>query len=138
MESPGNSYAQHDALITDLFEKITLLDLKARDAEVRRRPDGRWDVTFTVEARKFHADGQGVQTEAPLDEEIELGVFARNPGAGDYAARDMLLLQRQRIRSGSQAIALTVDREPAFAGVDPLNKRIDRNSDDNLAAVTGR
>jgi hypothetical protein len=26
--------------------------------------------------------------------------------------------------------------EPAFAGVDPFNKRIDRNSDDNLKDVT--
>jgi hypothetical protein len=126
---------QHDALITDLFEKITLLDLKARDAEVRKRPDGRWDVAFTVEARKFHADGQGVQTEAPLDEEVDVGVFSAEPGKRGYAARDVLLLQRQRIRSGTQKITVTVDREPSFAGIDPFNKRIDRNSDDNLTAV---
>jgi len=28
-----------------------------------------------------------------------------------------------------------VDRKPAFVGVDPYNKRIDRNSDDNVVAV---
>jgi ABC-2 type transport system permease protein len=28
-----------------------------------------------------------------------------------------------------------VDREPTWVGVDPYNKRIDRNSDDNLTPV---
>jgi hypothetical protein len=28
-------------------------------------------------------------------------------------------------------------RKPVFAGVDPYNKYIDRNSDDNVVAVTG-
>jgi hypothetical protein len=32
-------------------------------------------------------------------------------------------------------VTLVVDRKPAFVGVDPYNKRIDRNSDDNLVAV---
>jgi hypothetical protein len=27
-------------------------------------------------------------------------------------------------------------RQPAFAGVDPYNKYVDRNGDDNLIAVT--
>ncbi len=76
-----------------------------------------------------------MQTEAPLDEEVDVGVFSAEPGKRGYAARDVLLLQRQRIRSGTQKITVTVDREPSFAGIDPFNKRIDRNSDDNLTAV---
>jgi ABC-2 type transport system permease protein len=32
-------------------------------------------------------------------------------------------------------LQLVLDREPRWAGVDPYNKRIDRNSDDNLHAV---
>ena len=35
----------------------------------------------------------------------------------------------------SQVLTLVVDKPPAFAGVDPYNKRIDRNSDDNLRPV---
>ena len=34
-----------------------------------------------------------------------------------------------------QTLQLVVDREPKFAGVDPYNKRVDRNSDDNLRAI---
>jgi aminopeptidase N len=35
----------HDALITDLFEKITLYDLTATGMKVAKRPDGKFDVT---------------------------------------------------------------------------------------------
>ncbi len=44
-------------------------------------------------------------------------------------------MERRTLHSGSQKIKVTVDRKPAFVGVDPYNKRIDRNSDDNLARV---
>ena len=62
-------------------------------------------------------------------------MFAAEPGKKGYTARDVLLMERRPIRSGSQTITVTVDRKPAFVGVDPYNKRIDRNSDDNLSAV---
>ena len=129
---------QHQALITDLFEKITLLDVKAREPRVQRRPDGRWEVSFAVEARKLYADGKGVETESPLDEDFEVGVFTAEPGTAGYTAKDVLLMQRQRIRTGTQTVSLTVDRRPTHVGVDPYNKRIDRNSDDNLVAISAK
>jgi hypothetical protein len=35
-----------------------------------------------------------------------------------------------------QTLTFTVDREPRFAGIDPYNMRIDRDSDDNVMAVS--
>ena len=127
----------HDALITDLFEKITLLDVKARDAQFSPRPDGKFDVSFTVEAKKFYADGKGKETEAPLDEPFDIGVFTAEPGKPDYSAKSVLLMHRQRIKTGTQRITVTVDQKPTHVGVDPYNKRIDRNSDDNLSRIQG-
>jgi aminopeptidase N len=126
---------EHDALITDLFEKITLLDVKARDAQVTQRPDGKFDVSFTVEAKKFYADGKGKETEAPLDEPFDIGVFSAEPGKAGYSAQSVLFMQRQRIKTGTQRITVTVDQKPTHVGVDPYNKRIDRNSDDNLSRI---
>jgi len=71
---------QYDALITDLFERITLYDVAVRQAQATRRSDGRFDVTLTVEAHKLYADGQGRETEAALDEPFEIGVFDAEPG----------------------------------------------------------
>jgi ABC-2 type transport system permease protein len=126
---------QHDALITDLFERITLYDVAVRQAQAARRPDGRFDVTLTVEAHKLYADGQGKETEAPLDEPFEIGVFDAEPGRAEFGPKSVLFFERRPLHSGQQAITVTVDREPKFAGADPYNKRIDRNSDDNVHAV---
>jgi aminopeptidase N len=126
----------HDALITDLFEKITLYDLKATDARAHRRPDGRYDLAFDVEAHKAYADGSGRETEAPMDELVELGVFTAEPGRRAFQSSDVLVLEKRRIESGRLHVSLVVDRAPTWVGIDPYNKRIDRNSDDNLAKVT--
>ena len=129
--------ADKQQLITDLFEKITLYDYKARNAVAKKRPDGRYDVTLTVEAKKLYATGQGKETEAPLTSEVvDVGVFTAEPGKKAFSAKDVLYMQPQPVRSGVQAFTVTVDRKPLFAGVDPYNKRIDRNSDDNDIKVT--
>jgi aminopeptidase N len=127
---------QHDALIADLFERITLLDLKTSAAEARKRADGRFDLTLTIEAHKRYADGKGQETEAPLDEEVEVGAFTAEPGKAGFGPDSVLTMARQRIKSGSQTVTLTLDKAPAWAGIDPYNKRIDRNSEDNLKAVS--
>ena len=124
-----------DALITDLFERITLYDLKASGPSLIHRNDGRWDVSFQVDAHKRYADGTGKETEAPMDEVCDIGVFTAEPGKAGYGASDVLLMRHERLHTGTQTVTVTVDRRPAFVGVDPYNKRIDRNSDDNLVAV---
>jgi aminopeptidase N len=126
---------ENDALITDLFEKITLLDVKAIDPKVTKRADGKFDVSFQVVARKLYADGKGKETEAPLDEPFDIGVFTAEPGRPGYDAQSVVYFDRQRVHSGTQTIDLVVDRMPTFVGVDPYNKRIDRNSEDNLVRV---
>lgn len=46
-----------------------------------------------------------------------------------------MLMQRQRIRSGIQTLKFVTEKKPAFAGVDPFNFYIDRDSADNVLAV---
>lgn len=128
---------EHDALVTDLFEKITLVDVKVAGSRVRPLGDGRHEVTLEVEARKMYADGEGVETEAPLDEPFEIGVFAAKPGTREFGKESVLLLERRNVRSGRQEIQVVVQGTPAWVGVDPYNKRIDRNSDDNVAPASG-
>jgi ABC-2 type transport system permease protein len=125
----------HDALITDLFEKITLLDVKADKAISTKRADGKYEVSFEVEAKKLYADGKGKETEALLDEPFDIGVFDSEPGKLGYSAKSVLSLTRQQVKSGKQSFSVVVDKAPVFVGVDPFNKRIDRNSADNLARI---
>ena len=126
---------QHEQLIVDLFEKITLYDLKATDAKSTKRADGKYDVSFTVDAKKLYADGKGKETESPLSEFFDVGAFTAEPGKKGYTGESVLLMQRLALKSGVQKIQFTVDKAPLFVGVDPYNMRIDRNSNDNLSKV---
>ena len=129
--------ADKQALITDLFEKITLYDLKATRASAKRRPDGKWDVTLTVSAEKLYADGAGHERPAPMNETLDIGLFEAEPGKPGFDASKVIAFQRLPIRSGLQTLHLVAAKAPKFAGVDPYNKLIDRNADDNVIKVGG-
>jgi aminopeptidase N len=127
--------ADKQQLITDLFENITLYDLKATDASARRRPDGRYDVTLTVSAQKFYANGTGVEHAAPMNETVDIGLFTAQPGEADFGPGSVLVLQKTPITSGVHTLRFVTNVKPKFAGIDPYNELIDRNSDDNTMAV---
>ncbi len=127
----------HQELITDLFEKITLYDAKTTSATRKPLADGGWEVTLTIDAKKLYADGLGKETEADLNEPFEIGVFTRKPESREFTRGDVLAFERRGLKSGVQTVTLVLPAgaEPAFAGIDPYLKRIDRNADDNITAV---
>jgi len=125
-----------DRQIEDQFDRITLYDLKATDAKGKKREDGKYEVSFTVEAKKLYADGQGKETEQPLDEAFEVGAFTVEPGKKGYSKEAVLDVERRPLKSGKQEVTLVLESVPKLVGIDPFNKRIDRNSDDNLTPVT--
>ncbi len=131
----ANAPADKQALITDLFEKITLYDVKTTAASATKRADGRWDVSLTVDARKLYADGQGEETAAPLNESFDIGLFTAEPGKKAFDKADVVVFERRPLRTGVQTFRFVTTRKPTFAGVDPYNKWIDRNSDDNVKPV---
>lgn len=124
--------ADKQALITDLFEKITLYDLQTRDMTVKKRPDGRYDVALTIQARKMYANGKGEETGAPLAETLEVGLFTAMPGEKGFDRSKVIAFERRPIHGGTQTLTFVVDRAPRYGGVDPYNFLIDRNADDNV------
>ena len=62
--------------------------------------------------------------------EIDIGVLDSN---GHY-----LYLQKQKIEKEQTALTLTVDKLPAEAGIDPLDRLVDRNANDNVIKVEKR
>jgi ABC-2 type transport system permease protein len=126
---------EQQQLITDLFERITLYDLKVADA-VTRRDHGGWTTTLTVSADKYYANGKGKETKAKLAEPIEIGLFTARPGLGAFSSKNVIVMGREPVHSGMQKIVVHTREKPTFAGVDPYNFYVDRNSDDNVKAVT--
>ena len=129
---------EQQALITDLFEKITTYDFKVVEASKHQRPDGKWDVTLELDAKKFYADEKGTQTEGPLEATIDLGVFTADPTKPQFNASSVLHLQHQSVRSGRQTLSVVVDQEPKYVGADPYSKYIDVSPTDNVVAVTDK
>ena len=125
---------EQQQLITDLFERITRYDLKITDASTRKSSDG-WTTTLNVAADKFYANGKGIESRTKLADSIEVGLFSARPGLGKFSASDVVVLKREPLRNGTQRITLASKRKPAFAGVDPYNFYVDRNSDDNVREV---
>jgi ABC-2 type transport system permease protein len=122
-------------LIADLFEKIVFFDNRVVSAEATRREDGKYAVKLTVHSAKLEAAGKGEESPVALDDEIDIGVFAR-PDGGDEADETVLYLAKHRLTGETTTLELVVDGKPYDAGIDPYNKLIDRVSDDNRRAVT--
>jgi ABC-2 type transport system permease protein len=89
-----------------------------------------------VEAKKLYVHGRGAETEAALNERIEIGLFTAEPGRDAFDTSNVVLMERHQIRSGRQVLHFVSDRKPTYAGVDPYNFYIDRSSADNVLPVS--
>ncbi len=120
-------------LITDLTERIVLFDLRAETASMTELPDGRFEVTFEVSAKKFEANESGLESEIPLASLIDIGVLGEEQG--DARVPEVLYLEKHEITGPTQTFTITVDKKPVSVGIDPMNKLIDRNPGDNITRI---
>lgn len=120
-------------LLHDLFEANTFWDLKTNKVTAQQTRDGDWQVTLEVEARKEVTDERGKETHVPMNDWIEIGVFAE-PEKGAESDK-VLYLQKHRIRTGPQTITVRVASKPTRAGIDPQNLLIDLKMHDNRRAI---
>jgi hypothetical protein len=114
------------SLLVDLFEEITLWDVRVKAARAEQVGDSAYRVTLDVIGKKVRADSMGVETEVPMNEMVEIAVFAGN---------DRPYFERHRIRSGEQRLRLSVSRKPESVGVDPYNNLIQRVTDGKVGAL---
>lgn len=121
--------------IKDLFEQITVYDNRATSATVKKRKDGQFDVTVTIQTEKFRADSLGRETPLPLNDLIDVGVYGKP--AKDKKIGKLLAIKRTRVKAKTGTYSFTVKETPYEAGVDPLSYLADRIPADNLKKVTG-
>lgn len=115
-------------LLRDLFETNTYWELDARQATARPTEAGAWQVALDVRARKVVVDEAGNESESPMDDWVEIGIF-------EDGALEPLYRRRHRITAHEQKITVTVPRQPARAAIDPDNLLIDWDVNDNFARV---
>jgi ABC-2 type transport system permease protein len=122
---------EYQYLVDDGFNRIVLYDNQAVTATSQKTPDGKYKVTLEVKARKMQADGNGAETPMPLADYIEIGVFS-----GKKDEEKPLYLKKEKFTEDHKTFEIIVDQQPTLAGIDPYNKLIDRNADDNMIDVT--
>jgi hypothetical protein len=88
-----------------------------------------------VRAKKIEASSNGSEKEVPLQQNIDVGLFAVDPAGTLFDAKDVIALEKRPIRSGAQTIEFLVDRKPAYVGVDPYVKLVSRSTSGNVAAL---
>ncbi len=123
------------ALLDDLFRNITLYENRASTATWSRRDDGKYLVKLEVTSAKYRADGSGAETQASLDDWVDVGVFGEKEPGGPPEGK-LLFLEKRHVQRGDETFEVEVDQEPHKAGIDPFNKLIDRNPENNLITVT--
>jgi len=124
---------EYQYLLHDLFEANTFWELDTKVATAEKTEAGTWLVTLEVEAGKVAVDPEGNETVVPMNDWIEVGVFA--PAGADEKIGKPLHLEKHRILSGRQTITVTVPSEPANAGIDPNYLLIDVTVNDNIRKI---
>lgn len=119
-------------VVDDMFNSIVLYENKATSAVVTPEA-GKYKVTLNIETSKRKADGSGNETPVAINDFIDVGVFS---GTKEHLKK--LYMEKRRFNTDKSTLAVVVDEKPTFAGIDPYNKLIDRNPEDNLIEVTNR
>ncbi len=118
-------------MVTDMFETITIYENQATSGLFEQVSGKEYLVTLKTNCKKYRADSVGTQTEVPLVDWMDVGVFA----AGKDGSTRLIYLRKHRITRGDNTIHVVVAEKPTMAGIDPLYKLIDRHSQDNTVQM---
>jgi len=116
-------------LINDWFKEITLYDLRLEEARMTELDNGKYEIEMDVMARKMYADTLGNETQVPLQEWIDIGVYA------DDDEEELMAWKRVKFDDENSTVSMIVDSLPAKAAIDPRRILIERITDDNVKKV---
>jgi ABC-2 type transport system permease protein len=127
-------------VIKDMFETITLYELKADSAIATDAPNGQFTLDLYLTSKKLRADTLGAETAIPMHDWIDIGVYARPPRGQKSPDKNgvSIYLAKQLMHEGPQHLTLTVSQLPSRAGIDPLHKLISRLTAANTIGVIDR
>ncbi|WP_298542380.1 M1 family aminopeptidase [uncultured Aquimarina sp.] len=123
--------------VEDGFKKIVLYENRIKEAKTKKLDNGTYETTFTVDSKKIYYDDKG--KEERTDDKtnyIEVGLFGEDIiDDQEVPLKNPYYLERKWLLPGENTFTIITDKKPEKAGIDPYNKLIDRNSNDNLRGV---
>ncbi len=121
-------------MVTDWFETITLYSNRTDSVQYKEMDNGKYLVQINTTSKKYQADSLGKQEALDLNDWLEIGVYSDFESKKD----SLIYLEKVLVTDKNSTFEVVVDSKPSKAGIDPLNKQIDRNLLDNTkVAETG-
>ncbi|WP_405208764.1 M1 family aminopeptidase [Aquimarina sp. LLG6339-5] len=123
--------------VEDGFKEIVLYENRILKAKTKKLENGTYETTFTVDSKKIYYDDEG--KEERTDDKtsyIEIGLFGKDiVDDQEVPLKNPYYLERKWLQPGENTFTIITDKKPEKAGIDPYNKLIDRNSNDNLGGI---
>lgn len=125
------------AFIDQQFSEITLYDIKLEEAEWKKDDA---QITLKIDLSRYIADGEGNEVKVVFDDWVDIVVFSDDPNDFDADTR-ILYRHKHQLRDGKNELSIPLsvaeDTEftPAYVGVDPFIRYIDRDSKDNIVKL---
>jgi len=138
-------------MIDDMFRTITLYDNRVKSFSSKKLPNGKYEVTINSQVSKYRADNKGKRSfkdangktlkfkgkddkyavdSYPLNDYVEVGIFGEQTLKGKVKEKE-LYLKKHKITKIDNTFKIIVNEKPVEVGIDPFNKLIDTNSEDN-------
>lgn len=122
--------------VEDTWLKIALYENKFVKASMKQAGKDAYDVTLTIRVNKVYADSSGKETNAPMNDYVNIGIFGEETTNKEGRRQtNPLYLQKHKLTTGEHTFTFRVKGKPISAGVDPYNILIDRIPDDNTGNV---
>ncbi len=123
--------------VEDGFKKIVMYENRVTAAKTKKLNNGNYETTFTVDAKKIYYDNKGKEERTDdATNYIEVGLFGEDRvDDQEVPLKNPYYLERKWLEAGENTFTIVTDKLPVKAGIDPYNKLIDRNSDDNIKPV---
>jgi hypothetical protein len=116
-------------LVNDWLKNITLYDFRLKEATAKKNSDGKYEVTFEFDSRKLYADSLGNETEQPLHEWVDIGLY------NDSDEKRLSTWKRIHVTENQTRYTLVADSLPAKAAIDPRRMLIERVITDNVKSI---
>ena len=141
-------------LIKDMFETITLYNNKVNNVTSKKLPNGNYlvEINFNVAKYRSGKDGEKIYKDEngktlvygtgknkveslPLQDYVEIGIFGEPKKEGKYELENELFVKKYKIDKINNKVQIEVKEKPIEVGVDPYNKLIDTDSNDNRKKI---
>ncbi|MFD1167239.1 M1 family aminopeptidase [Sphingobacterium daejeonense] len=141
-------------LVTDLIETVTIYDNKVKDVKVNPLSNGKYEVEMDYQVSKYRTDPLGKRMyedvkgtalsvkdgkkniqSLPLKDYVEVAVYGKPVKQGEFEVDNPLYLKKIKIDKINNKFKMVLDKMPYEVGVDPDNKLLDTDSNDNRKKI---